>query len=220
MTGGALYFFMVPPDFKFGIPVVIELIFIPTGFRMAFIAFFAILPMVLVIDFMTGITVFLRMTFLIEYSAGFMLVAAITAHNLMLSANFKFSFLIMIKMAFLPLFLAVAGLALSTIAPLMRIINRMAGITFCWRVLVSVIGVAALTAGFFMLTLQRKIGFTVVKFNFCPSHLTVTGMAFFTQLFIMCIILLVAGIALCRGFSKFFLLFMTPRTLCLLVATL
>jgi len=153
MTGGTLYFFMMPPDFKFGIPVVIKPVLIPASLGMTLVTFFPILSMMLVIHLMTGITVFLRMTFLLEYTAFFMLMAAIATHRFVLPPYFKLRLLIVIKMAFLPLLLTMAGLTFPAITPLMRIINGMARITTGRRILMTIIRVASLTAGLLMLAL-------------------------------------------------------------------
>lgn len=123
----------------------------------------------------------------------------------------------MIEMAFLPLFFAMTGFAFLSITALMGIINGMACITFGGGVFVSIIRMAAFTAGFLMFTTQWKIGFAVIKFNFIPAGFGMTLITFFAEFFFMCIIFFMTAVTVSGGFPVFFIRFVAIAAFALLV---
>ena len=102
----------------------------------------------------------------------------------------------MIEAGFFPVLAVMAGFAFLAITAVMRIIQRMTGITGFRGVLVPVIRMTALTAGFSVFAFQRELGFVVIESDFLPAVFIVTTVAFFAQLAVMRVVVTVAVIAL------------------------
>jgi len=108
--------------------------------------------------------------------------------------------LVMIKIIFLPLLGAMAGLALFSVAPLMFVIVFMTAVTgLLYLLLVKIPLVTGMAIYFFVAELQGKLCLLMVEFIFFPIIGLVAVLAFFTIPLVVHIVNNMAGITIKRG---------------------
>ena len=168
----------------FGFLVVVENDFFPTLVVVTGLALwteFSLVPFLLVVVlFVTGNAIHLELV-LVDVA----LVTLDTFDIVMLSAQRKFCFLVMIKRNFFPAALDMAGFALGAefpLVPFLVIVLLVAGDTFLLELILVQVALVAFDAlRFLVFAQQRILGLVVVEDGLFPAFRVVTGLAFGTE---------------------------------------
>jgi hypothetical protein len=119
---------------------------------------------------------------------------------LVFSCEFELGFPVMIEFGFIPLAGAMAILAFFAMAPLVDVIQVMAGMAVLRCFLVVIINVANVTRYILMFSFQAKLGFVMIEIKLFPGFCSMTITAFLTQFTFVRILFFVAVKAARRSF--------------------
>ena len=188
MAGVADEILVQPLERKLSVLLMIEFDLFPTLHTVTILTLLAVSPLMLVVLFMTGETVFRKLLFI---GTGGM--AGIALDCLMPPLQGKFRILAMIEGQFFPLMAAMALFTLVVIVAIVYVVDEMAAVALFWRILVVLVGMAKFAVNLLVLADQLPFGILVViKSLFPPVLLGVAFVALFTELALMSVIRLVA----------------------------
>lgn len=145
MTGCAVQPGMLAFEWEFGVLFVVELCLLPALFCVAGVTFLSVTPTVLVIVFMAAVAVLFG--FYLVYS---FFVTGLTDSLFVFAFQREVGITIMLEFGFNPIARAVTVFALVAIAPIVDIVQGVAGIAVLRCLLISRVQVAAVTGNFFV----------------------------------------------------------------------